>query len=80
MFDSEQYSPATAAGCQLFTHEMTPAAIQQGEEHLLAVRRLCSDTKWKYVDVGRLFVFIEESLDEGTQWVVFEPNDEPPGE
>ena len=25
----------------------------------------------------RLFIFLEESIDEGTQWVVFEPNDEP---
>ena len=25
----------------------------------------------------RLFLFVEESIDEGTQWVVFEPNDEP---
>src|SRR5205814_1404066 len=27
--------------------------------------------------VRRLFLFVEESIDEGTQWVVFEPNDEP---
>ena len=79
VFGAEQYSPASAAGWQLFTHEMTPA-IQQGEEHLLAVRRLCSDTKWRYVDERRLFGFIEESMEEGAQRVVFEPNDEPPGE
>jgi hypothetical protein len=40
-------------------------------------RCLTSDTQWKYVPVRRLFIFVEESLDEGTQWVVFEPNDEP---
>jgi len=27
------------------------------------------------VNVRRLFLFIEESIDKGTQWVVFEPND-----
>jgi phage tail sheath protein FI len=32
--------------------------------------------QWKYVPVRRLFLFVEESVDEGTQWVVFEPNDE----
>ena len=32
---------------------------------------------WHYVNVRRLFIFVEESIDEGTQWVVFEPNDEP---
>ncbi|MDN0075099.1 phage tail sheath subtilisin-like domain-containing protein [Crenobacter sp. SG2303] len=33
--------------------------------------------EWKYVPVRRLALFIEESLFRGTQWVVFEPNDEP---
>ncbi len=31
--------------------------------------------EWKYVSVRRLFLFLKESIDEGTQWVVFEPND-----
>jgi phage tail sheath protein FI len=34
-------------------------------------------SEWKYVPVRRLTLFIEESLYRGTQWVVFEPNDEP---
>ena len=33
--------------------------------------------EYKYLPVRRLALFIEESLDRGTQWVVFEPNDEP---
>ncbi|HEV8515753.1 MAG TPA: phage tail sheath subtilisin-like domain-containing protein [Cyclobacteriaceae bacterium] len=33
--------------------------------------------EWKYVPVRRTALFIEESLFRGTQWVVFEPNDEP---
>lgn len=33
--------------------------------------------QWKYLPVRRLALFIEESLFRGTQWVVFEPNDEP---
>lgn len=37
--------------------------------------RLASE--WKYVPIRRLALFIEESLFRGTQWVVFEPNDEP---
>ncbi|PKM82000.1 MAG: phage tail protein [Firmicutes bacterium HGW-Firmicutes-14] len=39
-------------------------------------RTLSSDALWKYVNVRRLFLFLEESIEEGTQWVVFEPNDE----
>ena len=37
--------------------------------------RLASE--WKYIPVRRLALYIEESLYRGTQWVVFEPNDEP---
>jgi hypothetical protein len=37
--------------------------------------RLASE--WKYLPVRRLALFLEESLYRGTQWVVFEPNDEP---
>lgn len=32
--------------------------------------------EWKYVNVRRLFIMIEESIARSTQWVVFEPNDE----
>jgi phage tail sheath protein FI len=39
-------------------------------------RTLADNAQWKYVPVRRLFIFVEESVDEGTQWVVFEPNDE----
>lgn len=38
-------------------------------------RTLTSDALWKYVAVRRLFIFLERSIYEGTQWVVFEPND-----
>ena len=33
--------------------------------------------EWKYVSVRRLFLFLRESIDEGTQWIVFEPNAQP---
>jgi phage tail sheath protein FI len=36
-----------------------------------------SASQWKYVPIRRLALYIEESLYRGTQWVVFEPNDEP---
>jgi phage tail sheath protein FI len=34
-----------------------------------------SNGEWKYVNVRRTFIYIGHSLDLGTQWVVFEPND-----
>ncbi len=39
-------------------------------------RTLSSNSLWKYVSVRRLFIFLERSIYEGTQWVVFEPNDD----
>ena len=40
-----------------------------GDEH--------QSSDWKYVPIRRLALFIEESILRGTQWAVFEPNDEP---
>jgi phage tail sheath protein FI len=40
-------------------------------------RVITSDPDWKYVNVRRLLIFIEASLNRGLQWVVFEPNAEP---
>ena len=40
-------------------------------------RTISADPGWIYVNVRRLFIFVEESIDEALQWVVFEPNDEP---
>lgn len=39
-------------------------------------RCITSLTEWKYINVRRLFIFLEASLDQGTQWAVFEPNNQ----
>ncbi|MGC5020953.1 phage tail sheath family protein [Micromonospora sp. DT47] len=39
-------------------------------------RTLSSDPAWRYLNVRRLFNYLEESILAGTQWVVFEPNDD----
>jgi len=39
-------------------------------------RTLSSDPEWRYINVRRLFNFVAESIMEGTQWSVFEPNDQ----
>ena len=39
-------------------------------------RTISADPEWKYVHVRRLLLFIEKSIDRGTRWVVFEPNNE----
>jgi phage tail sheath protein FI len=38
-------------------------------------RTISSDASWRYVNVRRLFNMVEQSIEIGTQWVVFEPND-----
>jgi len=38
-------------------------------------RTMSSDGAWRYINVRRLFIMVEASLDAGMQWVVFEPND-----
>lgn len=39
-------------------------------------RTLSSDPAWRYLNVRRLFNYLEESILSGTQWAVFEPNDD----
>jgi phage tail sheath protein FI len=46
-----------------------------GSRTLQGADRLASE--WKYIPIRRTALFLEESLYRGTQWVVFEPNDEP---
>jgi uncharacterized protein len=38
-------------------------------------RTLSSDPSWRYINVRRLYNYVESSVNIGTQWVVFEPND-----
>ena len=39
-------------------------------------RTMSPDPEWKYVNVRRLMIYLEHSIDKGTQWAVFEPNDD----
>jgi len=39
-------------------------------------RTLSSDPAWRYINVRRLFNYVEKSIENGLQWVVFEPNDQ----
>ena len=76
---------ATQLGFQL-------TSVEQGELNRLGIncirafsgrgirvwgaRTLSSDPEWRYINVRRLFNFVSQTLLEGTQWSVFEPNDE----
>ena len=45
-----------------------------GRPVLWGARTTSTDTNWQYVNVRRLFLFLEESIQEGIRWAVFEPN------
>ena len=49
----------------------------EGRGHRLwGARTISSDPEWKYISVRRYFAYLEHSIDRGTQWVVFENNNE----
>jgi uncharacterized protein len=43
---------------------------------LWGARTLSSDPEWKYVNVRRLMIYLEQSIKKGTAWAVFEPDNE----
>jgi uncharacterized protein len=51
-------------------------ALPTGETVLWGARTTSSDPQWKYVNVRRYLIYLEHSIDNGTQWAVFEPNGE----
>jgi len=45
-----------------------------GRPVVWGARTTASDRNWQYVNIRRLFLFLEESIQEGINWAVFEPN------
>jgi phage tail sheath protein FI len=45
-----------------------------GRPVVWGARTTSSNTNWQYVNIRRLFLFLEESIQEGIEWAVFEPN------
>ena len=65
-----------SAGAELLPHlPASTAPVLWGARTLVGADAMAN--QWKYVPVRRVALFLEESLYRGTQWVVFEPNDEP---
>lgn len=51
-------------------------AIPGSGINVWGARTASSNGLWKYINVRRLFIYVEESIKANTNWVVFEPNDE----
>ena len=49
--------------------------LMNGGIRIWGARTLSSDPSWRYINVRRLFIMVEASIERATQWVVFEPND-----
>jgi phage tail sheath protein FI len=47
---------------------------EQAQPVVWGARTTATDRNWQYVNVRRLFLFLEESIEEGIRWAVFEPN------
>ncbi len=45
-----------------------------GRAVVWGARTTATDLNWQYVNIRRLFLFLEESIEEGIRWAVFEPN------
>ena len=52
-------------------------AVGRGDILPWGARTLSADAQWRYLSVRRLFCMVEEAIADGTQWIVFEPNDKP---
>jgi phage tail sheath protein FI len=48
-----------------------------GRPVLYGARTTATDRNWQYVNIRRLFLYLEESIQEGIRWAVFEPNNKP---
>ena len=67
--------PLNALGVNCLRVFSTFGAVAWGSRTLEGADALASE--WKYIPVRRTALFIGESIDRGTTWAVFEPNDEP---
>jgi hypothetical protein len=76
---------AGALGFELSLNEQQNSLLNQaginclrsfpGKGNLVwGARTLSSDSEWRYVNVRRYLLYLEHSIDAGTQWAVFEPN------
>ena len=69
-------SPATSRTCSTPIGINCIRAFPGRGIRVWGARTLSRDPAWRYLNVRRLFNFVEESILNGTHWVVFEPNDQ----
>jgi hypothetical protein len=65
----EQQGPLNLAGINVL--RVFP---EQAQPVVWGARTTATDANWQYVNVRRLFLYVEESIEEGIHWAIFEPN------
>ena len=58
----------------LIEQEVKPVTPRTLDAAAAGGRTLATDVEWQYVNVRRYFIYLERSIDNSTQWAVFEPN------
>ena len=71
LLTSQDIDLLTSANINALKHKPSSPYVAWG------ARTLSSNPEWKYVPVRRTALFLESSIQQGTNWAVFEPNDEP---
>jgi len=69
-FTAQQVSALNARGVNVLRN------LPSLGNRIWGARTTSSDSEWKYVNVRRLLIYIEQSFEQGLQWAVFEPNGE----
>ena len=47
---------------------------EQSQPLVWGARTTSTDASWQYVNVRRLFIYLEQSIEQGIRWAMFEPN------
>jgi hypothetical protein len=59
------------------SHDSLWGRVARGPSDVFWIVAVSSDLEWKYVNIRRLFIHPERSIDKSTQLALFEPNNEP---
>jgi phage tail sheath protein FI len=67
-FTDREQEPLNQRGINLLRH------FPDRGDRIWGARTTSPDPEWKYINIRRYFIYVEKSIEQGTQWVVFEPN------
>ncbi len=69
-----QLSNADQSPLNLIGINVLRAFPEQSQPLVWGARTTSTDSNWQYINVRRLFIYLEQSIEQGIRWAVFEPN------